>query len=582
MKYPKIPLAQHVVQICAAKKVQHVVISPGSRNAPLTQGFIAHPLIKTYSIIDERCAAFFAMGIAQQLQQPVAVVCTSGSAVLNYYPAVAEAFYSNIPLVVISADRPKHLINIGDGQTINQENVFDKHIGYSANLKPDLGENSERFSTPKDIPSFILDKLLHIDKERLSANQQEINKALNIAITKSTPIHINVPLAEPLYETQDEFSEKIQVIEPKNIDSNINNEAFEVFLKHWNTASKRMVLAGVLSPESITQKHLDFLGEDCNAVVFTESTSNLNHSKYLPSIDQILTPLTTTEFEKLQPDVLLTFGGMVVSKKIKQFLRTYKPKAHFHVDVYTGWDTYFKLTHHFKVSPNVFLEKLQEETVKNEGNYQSDWLTVKEERLIKHQAYLQTIPFCDFKAFETILQCLPNDINLHLSNSSTIRYVQLFHQNKTINQYCNRGTSGIDGSTSTAIGHAVVSDKQNVLITGDLSFLYDSNGLWNNYIPNNFRIILINNTGGGIFRILPGDKTSADFSTYFETNHNLNASHLCKMYNVDYQKVSNVSDLEDNLSSFYSGNQKPKLLEVFTPRTVNDTVLINYFKHLKS
>jgi len=579
MKYPKIPLAQQVIQLCVAKHIKHVVLSPGSRNAPLTQGFASHSKIKAYSIVDERSAAFFALGMAQQLQQPVAVVCTSGSAVLNYYPAVAEAFYSRIPLVIISADRPKHLINIGDGQTINQENIFKNHIGYSANLKQDLADNSERFSVT-DIPDFIADKLASLNAERLDVNQQEINKALNTALTKSVPVHINVPFAEPLYETQDKFTEKIQLINPESIPQEINTEAFDVFLKHWNKATKRLVLVGVLPPDYLKQKQLDFLGNDKATVVFTETTANLHHPNFLPNIDTILAPLSETEFKNLQPDVLLTFGGMVVSKKIKQFLRTYQPKFHFHVDVHTGWDTYFKLQYHFKVTPNKFLEYLQSHSVLKNSDYQNKWLTVQKNRQAKHQEYLKKIPFSDFKAFELILKQLPSYINLHLSNSSTIRYVQLFKQNKTIHQYCNRGTSGIDGSTSTAIGHAVVSTKQNVLITGDLSFLYDSNGLWNKHIPKNFRIIVINNTGGGIFRILPGDKNSDQFETYFETNHHLNAKHLCKMYDFEYRPVFNEMDWDKKITSFFDEGEHPKLLEIFTPRKINDTVLIDYFKYL--
>ena len=159
--------------------------------------------------------------------------------------------------------------------------------------------------------------------------------------------------------------------------------------------------------------------------------------------------------------------------------------------------------------------------------------------------------------------------------------MQLFDLNKTLKVFCNRGTSGIDGSTSTAIGAATISNSQTVFITGDLSFFYDSNALWNNYIPNSFRIILINNQGGGIFRILPGPKNTDTFDTYFETTHELNAQHLCSMYNIDYSSTDNLNDLEINLKNFFNSGDKPKLIEVFTPRTINDEVLLNYFKYIK-
>jgi len=580
MSYPKIPLAQQVIQLSAAKGVLHVVISPGSRNAPLTIGFASHPNIKTYSIVDERCAAFFALGMAQELQQPVAVVCTSGSALLNYYPAIAEAFYSKIPLVVISADRPKHLIDVGDGQTIRQENVFENHILYSANLKQGLEENNERFSGGEAIPSFILDKLLSIGETRIDENQGFINTAINIAIENNGPVHINVPFAEPLYETQDNFTEEITVVAPRNEIDVLDLENFNTFFEDWKNSKKRMVLIGVNSPNKIEQEFLDYLGNDSATIVFTESTSNIHHPKFFPGIDKIIAPLNEREFSEFQPDILLTIGGLIVSKKVKVFLRNYKPKVHYHLGKDKAFDTFFCLKHHFKISENSFFKELRELSTTIESGYQTKWLSVKNNRAEKHIGYLQSLPYSDFKAFETILNRLPSNIVLHLSNSSTIRYIQLFDSNPSIVQYCNRGTSGIDGSTSTAIGHAAVSVKQNVLITGDLSFFYDSNALWNTNIPSSFRIIIINNNGGGIFRILPGDKNNKDFETYFETTHNITAGHLCNMYGIKYQAASDEDSLKKELDDFFNVSDSPKLLEVFTPRTINDRLLVGYFKHL--
>lgn len=554
MSYPIIPLAQQVIQLCATKGIHHVVISPGSRNAPLTIGFSAYKKVKTYSVVDERCAAFFALGMAQEIKQPVAVVCTSGSALLNYYPAIAEAYYSNIPLIVISADRPKHLIDVGDGQTIRQENVFSNHILYSANLNADIDYNDE--------------------------NQQHINEAINIAVSMHGPVHINVPFNEPLYEVQESFSEEIKVIEPGVVPGIIDVEKFTFFLKEWKAAKKRMVLIGVNGPNKIEQHFLDFLGKDEATIVFTESTSNVHHANFFPSIDKIIAPLNGQEFEELQPEILLTFGGVFVSKKIKSFLRNYRPKAHFHIGVENALDTFFCLKTHFNVSDNVFFNEFIGHNLAIKSDYQSKWLLIKDKRAKKHEIYLKNLPFSDFKAFESILERLPNNIILHLSNSSTIRYVQLFDGNPNVIQYCNRGTSGIDGSTSTAIGHAAVSNKQNVLITGDLSFLYDSNGLWNTNIPNSFRIIIINNNGGGIFRILPGAKDTADFETYFETTHQLSAEHLCKMYGFEYDTVRDERNLNMKLKDFYVASISPKVLEIFTPRIDNNLHLIGYFKHL--
>jgi 2-succinyl-5-enolpyruvyl-6-hydroxy-3-cyclohexene-1-carboxylate synthase len=216
-----------------------------------------------------------------------------------------------------------------------------------------------------------------------------------------------------------------------------------------------------------------------------------------------------------------------------------------------------------------------------ESTYSQLAQDIKAYRQKKSVEYLAKIPFSDLKVFEKILPVIPNDYQLHISNSSPIRYAQLFDIEKSIEVYSNRGTSGIDGSTSTAIGAAVGNKKPCVFIAGDIGFLYDSNALWNNYIPNNFKIILINNGGGGIFRILPGHKETPVFNTFFETSHCLTAEHLAKMYGFNYLTASNEATLEKSLKDLFSQDDKPTLLEVFTPTLENDKILLNYFKALE-
>lgn len=582
MKYPEIPLAQTVVQLCKSKGIKHIIISPGSRNAPLTIGFTNDDYFKCYSIVDERCAAFFALGIAQQLQEPTAVVCTSGSALLNYYPAVAEAFYSNIPLVVLSADRPKHLIGVGDGQTINQQNVFENHILYSANLKLDLDETEE---VEEELPIFKnlenkLETLLGLKQGIQAFNETEINKAINTAIFKSSPVHINIPFDEPLYNMVENPVVNPKVVSVDNHDLYFEASILNDCINDWNSSSKKMVLVGVNHPNSVEQKWLDVLAKDDSVIVFTETTSNLHHNDFFSSIDKIIAPLNDEDFKNLQPDIVLTFGGLIVSKKIKAFLRKYKPKQHWHIDLYKANDTFFSLNKFIKTTPNYFFSKFLSKTEVQNSAYKSFWNTIKETRKDKHTNYLNHIEFTDLKVFEAVLNTMPDNTVLQLGNSSTVRYTQLFDINKTLEIFCNRGTSGIDGSTSTAIGCAVANSKQTTLISGDLSFIYDSNALWNNYIPKNFRIIVINNQGGGIFRILPGHKNTDNFDTYFETNHRLTAKHLCDMYGFEYDSVDNEHDLKNSLQTFYSTGNRPKLLEIFTPKNQNDEVLLNYFKFL--
>lgn len=566
--YSKIPLSQTIVALCEAKGIDHVVISPGSRNAPLIIGFTENPEMHCYSIVDERCAAFFALGIAQQIRKPVALVCTSGSALLNYYPAISEAFYSDVPLVILSADRPVERIDIGDGQTIRQKNVFDNHILYSANLYSEI------------VPETAIEDLKVRQKqhEAQKHNEREINLALNIAIQKNGPVHINVPFYEPLYDTLKEPTVFPKNIPVEFIEHRISKTLYDNMLKEWNGANRKLILIGVNYPNVIDQKWIDHWSKDPSVLVFTETTSNIHHDTHINCIDQLITSLDENEFAKLQPDVLLTFGGMVVSKRIKAFLRKYQPKVHWHVDEKKAYDTYFCLTEHIKMNPNKFLSDFLPKTTVTINNYKLYWISVREERRAKHNEYVQKADFTDLKAFEAIFNSIPDHQMIQLSNSSTVRYAQLFSLNTTFKVFCNRGTSGIDGSTSTAIGAAVASNTPTTLLTGDLSFFYDSNGLWNNDMPSNFKIILINNGGGGIFRILPGKSESKNFTTYFETKHDLTAEQLCSMFQINYHKAERLDTLSEKLKELYENNKSPQLLEVFTPRKVNDSVLIDYFR----
>ena len=548
--YPKKELAQTIIAACCQFEIQTVVISPGSRNAPLTIGFSNHEDFETLSIVDERCAAFFALGIAQQKQKPVALVCTSGSALLNYYPAIAEAYYSQIPIVVISADRPSHFIDIGDGQTIRQENVFHNHILFSANLKEnDFDKNSEKLS-----------------------------KAFSLLHKVKGPIHINAPFDEPLYETVSKMRDFSFKIEKSDTESNID---YNNLAQLWNSASKKMILVGVHYPNKKLELLLDKVADDPSVLVLTETTSNLNNKRFINSIDNLIFNLTQEEFASLQPDILLTFGGLIVSKKIKKFLREYSPSEHWHVNELRAFDTYHVLSKHIKIDSYSFFENFHKLVIHNtKSNYESDWTHHKKLIREKHNNYIKKAPYSDLKVFDLILKVIPDFSEVQFSNSAIIRYSQLFEMNSTITVFCNRGTSGIDGSTSTALGAAYATQKSTTLVTGDLSFFYDSNALWNNYIPKDVRIIIINNSGGGIFKIIPGPKKSSALE-YFETPHCLTAEHLSLMFGFEYSTAHNLKTLQQKVVNFYDTSDKPKILEIFTPSDQNDLVLKAYINNLK-
>jgi 2-succinyl-5-enolpyruvyl-6-hydroxy-3-cyclohexene-1-carboxylate synthase len=411
--------------------------------------------------------------------------------------------------------------------------------------------------------------------------------ALNKAIEQKGPVHINVPFYEPLYEiTETNLVNPLQIF-PEIRDRVYTENELQAYSDLWNRAKRKMIIVGVAQPNAVEQEFLDALAKDDSVLVLTETTSNLHHPEFFTQIDTLIGPIEKVsnpkeQFALLQPDILLTFGGMIVSKKIKSFLRDYQPKQHWHTDPKKAYNTFFCLNKHFETSPNSFFKVFMPLMKPISSDYAAHWKNIREKLEGRHDLYVNEIPYSDFKVMKAIVPTVPKNFNIQLGNSSTVRYAQLFNWDNSQKIFCNRGTSGIDGSVSTAAGAAVINKEPTLLICGDLSLFYDSNGLWNNYIPSNFRIIVLNNEGGGIFRILPGNKDSENFDTYFETTHQLNAKPLCEMHGFEYDSAKTSKELSEVLKGFFKTSEKPKLLEIFTPRKINDEVLLEYFNYMKS
>ena len=553
-------LVNHLVDLCAAKGVRHIVFSPGSRNAPLIVSFNDHKDIECLVVADERCAGFFAIGIAQEIKMPVAICCTSGTAALNYAPAIAEAFYQRIPLLVITADRPVEWVNQGDGQTIAQRNVFQNYI-------------LDSYELPQES--------LHQDE--LWSGGRIINEAIDRCIDQIGPVHINFPLRENLYGVTDTYT-KPKIIQSVKTKQQLSSEQIESIATGWNTASKKLILCGQLASDESLNNALNVIAEDESVVILTETTSNLWNPKFVGCIDRTIATFTDEELSGFMPDLLITIGGAIISKRIKSLFRKTQPNQHWHISEHDGHlDTYQSLTKRITCAPSHFFHAIKSKIKPIQSGFSTLWngrnLLTEE----KHYEYISNAEFSDLSVFHSIMDYLPDNSNLHMSNSTTVRYVQLFNPIRGINYFANRGTSGIDGSTSTAAGVSYQSNKINTLVTGDMSFFYDSNAFWNNYLEGNFKVILINNGGGGIFRIIPGPDETDQLEEFFETKQGMTAKYVAKQYNLNYYHASNKKELEDILVSFFTteDNNRPSLLEVFTPRLANDSVLKNYFEALK-
>ena len=586
MKHSSIPSAQILVQTCKSLGISRVVISPGSRNAPLIIGFTEDPYFTCYSVVDERSAGFFGLGIARESGSPVILVCTSGSALLNYYPAVAEAYYSQIPLAVVSADRPAYKVDIGDGQTIRQKDIYKKLCDINEELEQDLIHAAEEYHRCKGLSMPAEELLVKKQREINEKNERCTLKALRSAQLNRTPAHINIPFEEPLYNKVEALS-YVPLSSTKEEAIEVDRGITKALMDAWRNAERKMILIGESNVSALDLNICELLGEDPSILVFTETTSNTHHSSFFSSIDSIIAPLEKLAdkdqlFNALRPDLLMTIGGQIVSKKIKAFLRNYPPGSHWHLGDTRPNDTFFTGVQHLKQNPSESLGEVLRSYGSTSTDYRFSWDRIKEKYRQGRQEYLAQIPFSDFSTFATILESIPDDISVHFANSSAIRYAQLFDMQASNIVSCNRGASGIEGSTSTAIGASVISKAASLLISGDLGFLYDSNALWNDYVRTDFRMIVINNGGGGIFRILPGNDNSAGFEKFFETTHQRTCKFLCEDHGIIYHGVSNMEDLRNGLTAFYQKSDKPKLLEIFTPREENDKILLAYFDFLSS
>jgi len=546
---------------CLNNKLTHFICSPGSRNAPIVIALDEHPEIKTFIINDERSAGFYAIGMAQQLKSPVAVVCTSGSAMLNYYPAVAEAYYQCVPIVVISADRPKEWINHGDGQTIVQKGVYANHIRYEM-----------------DIP----EKVNSIDE--IDFVKSEINSAFHYCNTDwKGPIHFNIAISEPLYNTIE-----VGYIKSKHNSVKVHEEEFDLdlFSKQWKSCKKKMILCGQLDKNISLQNILSEIAKDTSVAVLVENTSNLVDSSFIQCIDRTLMSFDEDQIPLYQPDFLVSIGGQIVSKRIKKFLRSTNLKFHWKIGFeFPEMNTYRYLNKSIRCLPNTFFSSiLNKNGLINNSTYGNMWK--QNDYIIKTKIsnFFLKIEYSDLAVYDIILDYLPEDSIFHMGNSSVIRYCQLFDSIKSISYYSNRGVSGIDGSLSTACGASIIAEnKCNVVIIGDLSFFYDSNALWSNYLNENLRILLINNGGGGIFKIIDGPSKTNQLDQFFVSKHQNKAKGICDAFNINYFQASNIEEIENQMEEFYDlyDSNRPKLMEIFTPSDINDVVLRELYETIK-
>jgi 2-succinyl-5-enolpyruvyl-6-hydroxy-3-cyclohexene-1-carboxylate synthase len=563
-----------IAELCARKGVTQAILCPGSRCAPLTLAFANHKDFQVKTISDERSAAFIAHGLAQQSQSPVILVCTSGSAAYNFAPAVAEAFFSQTPLIIFTADRPKEWIDQYDGQTIRQENIFGAHVKKSLTLPEDYEH--------KDSVWFI---------------HRSINEAINLSEEfPKGPVHINVPLREPLYPTKNEkiaFTKNLRAIAIEKPSQLLHKEVTDNLRNQLSKFTKTLVVAGQHNFDDALGKVVGKFSRSNFAPIVGDILSNLHaNQSTVRYSDTFLAMCGDDVQQSLQPELLITFGKSVISKHTKLFLRKLKPIEHWHIQAAGDVaDTYQSLTKVIRCEPKDFFKSLATEKrskgfdIQKRENFLRIWQAEEHRTLTSMTKYFSGSVFSELALVKEFISNLPQRCNLHLANSMAVRYgnfAGIEPGKKGIHVFSNRGTSGIDGCTSTAVGHSLCNEVPNFLITGDMAFFYDRNAFWHNYSLPNLHVLVLNNHGGIIFNMIDGPGNVPERDNFFVTKQELTARHLAAEFGFDHIHIDSIKKIKHSLKDFFIFDGKTKLLEVESSQEENKAAFEQFKQQIKS
>lgn len=555
--------------------IRHIVLSPGSRNAPIIQTFSVNENFICHQVTDERSASFFALGIIDALQEPVAICCTSGTALLEYGAAIAEAYYRKLPLIILSADRSLAWLGQMDGQTIPQNNFFTNLTCKSITLlEPHTDEDC-----------WYCQRMMH---EAMLAIKQF-----------HQPVHINIPLSEPLFDFESINLPHIHPIdfilpEKKGYLLDLEN-CFDI----WKNSQKRMIIVGQQcfgeNIKSITTL-LKSLTSHHQCIILSEHLGNISdiEENISTDFDSRIYKLQNEKgnqkeyfLEKASPDLVIYIGGHIVSKRLKQFIREHKPSHLWRVDTDgTFSDVFQHITKFIALSPLYFLQFFcinKESVLPCNKSFSDFWLQDRNNFIPR----LDSLEYSDLLAIGLFFDKLSSHSSLlnlnavYLSNSSVVRNAQLFPLTKHTTIYCNRGTNGIDGIISTASGFVTVQEKTTFLIIGDLSFFYDIGFLAEEKELANLKILLINNGGGAIFDQLPMPKNNITYKKNITVTNSRNAKDWISTDHIEYMSAKNKHELQENMITFVQKRSKKIILfEVFTDREINAEVLKHYYKNI--
>ena len=542
--------------------VSDAVVCPGSRNAPIVHNLSVCEAIRCRPVTDERSAAFYALGLAIATRRPTVVCVTSGSALLNVMPAVAEAAYQHVPLVVISADRPQQWIDQLDGQTIPQSDALGRFVRKAVQL-------------PEP----------HNDEERWLCRRL-VNEAMHLATCRQgAPVHINVPISEPLFEFDTE--QLPQLSRFNYIKRAAIKDASMDMPDAFHEAKRPMIVIGQLAHGTVSHETIRSLSE--KYVVMSEPLSNpsymtIHFDEAIRYIVSDNSSINDDEDDKTAyyPDYVIYVGDTLVSKPARRFLRNAKaPSCLITPDAADIHDPLMTLTDIIECdtdSINALLASLCDAPDTDERcRFHDRWQSFLDAYAAHADAYApEYSQMATVKYFEEQLADLDIDICVHYANSSAVRLACIYAQHYV---WCNRGVNGIEGSLSTAAGFSLATHDMTVCVIGDLSFFYDQNALWNSNLRGNLRIILLNNRGGGIFRQLPGLSDSPAADDLVMASHENTAQGICTQNDIGYMSAKNMNEMQIGIVTLLTReSERPMLLEVFTDSNDDVKALEKYFK----
>lgn len=561
------PAARIIAALLVSYGVKNVIVSPGTRNAPLIVALARQEGLTLHSIIDERTAGFVGLGMSGRLFEPVALVCTSGTAVLNYAPAIAEANYRNIPLIIVSADRPLRWIDQDDSQTIRQNGVLHQIVRGSFDISSDID---------------ILDYEWTVKRTVCQAMLTAMGRPKG-------PVHINVRFDNPLgklcdvVDTPNDILRNIQAISPT---PRISRQDINL-LGRSLINKKILIIVGTNPPDDRLTKSLKIISQNSQIGIIGEAQSNMRGVKCVGSADALLVSLTEQEKHELLPDVVFSIGGSVVSQSLKQWLRSCEKYEHWFLGAMRESelvDCFQHLTQVLDVDVPVFLSMLAGYLRKHSDktmDYAAIWHNKYENLQRRVKQYISSIGWCDLKVVHGLFENLPPEVNLHLSNGMSIRYAQLSAYQRYHRVDCNRGCSGIEGSTSTAIGASIRSKRPTVLISGDMSARYDIGGMAVSNMADNFTMFVINNGGGDIFRVINNTRHLQEREEFMAVGTSDDFREIADAFGMQYFYIDNISELKKVCDKMRQHHSVPWFCEVDTRNVENAVQYQNLYKQLK-